>query len=123
MGRAGNIIFSSLGGTVKENLPKLGFFAEIFYMLFTVRISQTEAGMGVAGVGGHGEIIEGGIEEGGCEYTFLCLSLNYQTCRSTVPPAVALLNYISSSLFWQIFSQTGIFAGFSLHIITLAVIQ
>ncbi len=29
--------------------------------------------MGVAGVGEHGEIKEGGIEEGGCEYTFLCL--------------------------------------------------
>ncbi len=38
-----------------------------------------------------------------------------------MPPAVALLNYISSSLLWQIFSQTGIFAGFSLQIINLAV--
>ncbi len=35
--------------------------------------------------------------------------------------AVALLNYISSVLLWRIFSQTGIFAGFSLHIINLAV--
>jgi hypothetical protein len=38
-----------------------------------------------------------------------------------VPPAVALLKYISSSLFWRIFSQTEILAGFSLHIINLAV--
>ncbi len=27
---------------------------------------------------------------------FLCLSLTWKTCRFTVPPAVALLNYISS---------------------------
>jgi hypothetical protein len=38
-----------------------------------------------------------------------------------VPPAVTLLNYISSGLLWRIFCQTGIFAGFSLHIIKLAV--
>ncbi len=34
-----------------------------------------------------------------------------------MPPAVALLNYISSGILWRIFCQTGIFAGFSLHII------
>ncbi len=38
-----------------------------------------------------------------------------------MPPAVALLNYISSGLLWRIFSHTGIFAGFSLHIINLAI--
>jgi hypothetical protein len=38
-----------------------------------------------------------------------------------VPPAVALLNYINSGILWRIFSQTGIFAGFSLHIISNAV--
>jgi hypothetical protein len=38
-----------------------------------------------------------------------------------VPPAVSLLHYISSGILWQIFSQTGIFAGFSLHLINLAV--
>ena len=38
-----------------------------------------------------------------------------------MPPAVALLNYISSDKLWQIFSQTGIFAGFSLHNINSAV--
>jgi hypothetical protein len=32
-----------------------------------------------------------------------------------MPPAVALLNYISSGIFWRIFYQTGIFAGFSLY--------
>jgi hypothetical protein len=34
-----------------------------------------------------------------------------------VPSAVALLNYISCGMLWQIFSQTAIFAGFSLSII------
>jgi hypothetical protein len=34
-----------------------------------------------------------------------------------VPPAVALLYYISCGKLWRIFSQTGIFAGFSLNII------
>ena len=37
-----------------------------------------------------------------------------------MPPAVALLNYISSGILWQIFSQTGIFAGFSLRIIYIS---
>jgi hypothetical protein len=36
-----------------------------------------------------------------------------------VPPAVAMLNYISSSIFWRIFSQTGIFPGFSLRFTNL----
>jgi hypothetical protein len=34
-----------------------------------------------------------------------------------VPPAVALLNYISCGKLWRIFSQAGISAGFSLKII------
>jgi hypothetical protein len=38
-----------------------------------------------------------------------------------VPPAVALINYISSGKLWQIFCQTGHFAGFSLYIIRFAV--
>ncbi len=33
-----------------------------------------------------------------------------------MPPAVTLLNYISSGILWRIFSQTGICAGFSLYI-------
>jgi hypothetical protein len=41
-----------------------------------------------------GEIVDGKIEEGGCEETFFCLRLTLKTCRFTVPPAVALLNYI-----------------------------
>jgi hypothetical protein len=38
-----------------------------------------------------------------------------------MPPAGALSNYISSGILWRIFCQSGIFAGFSLHIINLAV--
>jgi hypothetical protein len=38
-----------------------------------------------------------------------------------VPPAVALLNYISSGILLRIFAKLGHFAGFSLHIINLAV--
>ena len=38
-----------------------------------------------------------------------------------MPPAVALLNYLSSGILRRIFSQTKIFAGFSLHIINFAV--
>ncbi len=38
-----------------------------------------------------------------------------------MPPVVALLNYTSCGILWRIFSQTGIFAGFSLHIINLAI--
>ena len=33
-----------------------------------------------------------------------------------MPPAVALLNYLSCGILWRIFCQTGIFAGFSLYI-------
>ena len=36
-----------------------------------------------------------------------------------MPPAVALLNYISSGIFWRFFSQTGIFPGFSLRFTNL----
>jgi hypothetical protein len=32
-----------------------------------------------------------------------------------VPPAVALLNYISSGILWRIFAKLGHFAGFSLR--------
>jgi hypothetical protein len=42
--------------------------------------------------------------------------------RFTVPPAVALLNYISSGLLWRIFlPKLGYFAGFSLYIINFPV--
>jgi hypothetical protein len=57
------------------------------------------------------------IVEGGCEETFLCLIQTKEKCTFTVPPAVALMNYISSLLWW-IFCQTGTFRGvFSIHIL------
>jgi hypothetical protein len=60
---------------------------------------------------------KGQTGEGGGEYTYHCLSLNGEACRFTVPPAVALLNYISSGILWRIFCQTGTFRGvFSIHI-------
>ncbi len=62
-----------------------------------------------------GEIGKVQIREGGCEKTFHCLSLNWEACRFTVLPAVALSNYISSGILWRIFCPTGIFAGFSLY--------
>jgi len=51
------------------------------------------------------------IVEGGCEETFLCLIQTKEKCTFTVPPAVALMNYISSGLLWWIFCQTGTFRG------------
>jgi hypothetical protein len=38
-----------------------------------------------------------------------------------VPPAVALLNYISSGILWRIFAKLGYFAGFFLYIINFQV--
>ncbi len=59
-----------------------------------------------------GEIGKGQIGDGECEETFLCLSLNCESCRLTAPPAVALLIYISCGILWRIFCPTGIFAVF-----------
>jgi hypothetical protein len=64
-----------------------------------------------------GEIGDGEIEEGGCEETFHCKSLTWETCRFTVPSAVDIMNFIGSGLLWWIFCQTGTFRGvFSLYI-------
>jgi hypothetical protein len=60
-----------------------------------------------------GEIGKGQIGEGGCEETFHRLIQTKEKCRLTVPPGVALLNYISCGILWRIFCQTGFFAGFS----------
>ncbi len=66
-----------------------------------------------------GEIGKRQIVEGGCEETFHCLIQTKEKCRFTVPPGVALLNYINCGMLWRIFYQTGIFAGFSLRIFTV----
>jgi hypothetical protein len=73
-------------------------------------LRRRDGGFGEGGIG-DGELLEGEIEEGGCEETFLCLSLTLKTCRFTMPPAVALLNYISCGILQWIFCQTGIFRG------------
>jgi hypothetical protein len=46
------------------------------------------------------------------ERLFFVKSPTEEKCRFTVPPAVALLNYISCGILWRIFCQTGIFTGF-----------
>jgi hypothetical protein len=60
---------------------------------------------------GDGEIGKGQIEEEGYEETFHCLIQTKEKCRFTVPPGVALLNYISSGILYPIFCQTGTFRG------------
>jgi hypothetical protein len=56
------------------------------------------------------------IEERGCEAIIHGLSLIWEACRYTVPPAVALINYMRSGIHWRIFSQIGTFRGvFSTH--------
>ena len=56
------------------------------------------------------------LKREGVNRLFFVKSPTKEKCRFTVPPTVALLNYISSGILWWIFSQTRIFAGFSLHI-------
>jgi hypothetical protein len=73
-------------------------------------------GLGEGGIR-DGQKREGDIEKEGCEETFHCLIQTKEKCRFTVPPGVALLNYISCGILWRIFWQSGIFAGFSLYII------
>ncbi len=59
-----------------------------------------------------GEIGNGQIGEGGCEETFLCFIQTKEKCRFTVPPAAALLNYISSGILWRIYAKLDFSRGF-----------
>ncbi len=55
---------------------------------------------------------EDGIGEGGCEGIILCLSLTKETCRITISPLVALLNYMTIRELcytFEAFSHAGIF--------------
>ncbi len=55
------------------------------------------------------------IMEGGCEETFHCWSQTWETCRFTVPPAVALLNNLSSGKrLVDFFPNCDISQGFSI---------
>jgi hypothetical protein len=47
----------------------------------------------------------------GVKRLFFVKNPTLEKCRFTMPPAVALLNYISSGIIWRIFSQTGTFRG------------
>jgi hypothetical protein len=47
---------------------------------------------------------------------FFVISLTWETCTVTVPPAVALINYISSGKLGRFFPKLGHFAGNSLRI-------
>jgi hypothetical protein len=49
---------------------------------------------------------------------FICKKFH---ARFTVPPTVALLNYISCGILWRIFAKLEHFAGFSLRINNMAV--
>ncbi len=64
-----------------------------------------------------GEIGKRQIVERGYEWAYLCLIQTKEKCRFTVPPAVALLNYISSGKLWRIFLPNRNFRGvFSTHV-------
>jgi hypothetical protein len=53
----------------------------------------------------------GRLKREGVKRLFFVKSPTKEKCRFTVPPAVAMLNYISSGILWQIFCRTGIFCG------------
>ncbi len=66
------------------------------------------------------------IVEGGSEETFHCWSQTWETCRFTVPPAFALLNYISSGIqyfggfFPQLEFSRGFLINFAVYLCTFA---
>jgi hypothetical protein len=51
------------------------------------------------------------LKREGVKILFCVKSPTKEKCRFTVPPAVALLNYISCGILWRIFCQTGTFRG------------
>jgi hypothetical protein len=58
------------------------------------------------------------LKREGVKRLFCVKSPTEEKCRFTVPPAVALLNYISSGYFGGFFAKLGHFAGFFLSVIT-----
>jgi hypothetical protein len=123
---ARDIIFHNLGAQWKGTPSYCDFLRGFFFLLFAGRIS--EAAMGRTGVGGL-NMINMTIRE--LYYTFADFFQNWNfsiynlyniniaesSCRFTVPPTVALLNFKNSGILWRVFCQTRIFAGFSLYII------
>ncbi len=59
---------------------------------------------------------------GGYERIILCLRLIWETCRFTVPPAVALMNYMRRQVvyFGRFLAKLGLLTGFSLYTIHFA---
>ncbi len=88
-------------------------------VVYVIRLTKETRRRVTRGRGRDGDIREGEIGQKGCEQTFLCLSLTWETWRFTAPPAVALINYISSGKLWRIFSQTGtfceVFSTYTVH--------
>ncbi len=89
--------------------------AQALLFVLVIKLTKETRRRGWRGRDRDGEIGKEQIGEGGCEETLHCWSQTWETCRFTVPPAVALFNYISSGILWRILSQTEIFAGFSLY--------
>jgi hypothetical protein len=64
------------------------------------------------------------LKREGAKRLFLVKIPTLEKCRFTVPPAVALLNYISSGILWRIFCQAGIFRGvFSTYVSFISLVQ
>ena len=51
------------------------------------------------------------LKREGVKRLIIVKSPTQEKCRFTVPPAVALLNCISSGILWRIFGQTMTFRG------------
>ena len=61
------------------------------------------------------------LKREGVKRLFCVKSPTQEKCRSTVPPAVALLNYVSCGILWRIFCQTGTFRGvFSFFVVRIS---
>jgi hypothetical protein len=109
MGGARDIIFHNLGAQWKDTPSHCDFLRGFFFLLFAGRIS--EAAMGRTGVGGL-NMINMTIRE--LYYTFGDFFQNWNfsiynlyniniaesSCRFTVPPTVALLNFKNSGIYF-----------------------
>jgi hypothetical protein len=62
------------------------------------------------------------VKREGVKRLFFVKSPTFEKCRFTVPPAVALLNYISSGTLWRIFLPNwDILRGFFLYFLAKVV--
>jgi hypothetical protein len=121
MGGARDIIFHNLGAQWKDTPSYSDFLRGFFFLLFAGRIS--EAAVGRTGVGGH-NMINMTIRE--LYYTFADFFQNWNfsiynlyyiniaesSCRFTMPPTVAILNYITVVYFGGFFAKLEFSRGF-----------